>query len=315
MKTPVILALMALSIPVFAEVSSTVTPGTYVLKSNSTTYASGLADRQACVDAARARNITATYQCVLTDTVSVTVSSNPPPPPDTDGDGLPDSIDVCPTVAANTPNGCPAPTPPPVGAYSTGFDLTENPISENGMWVQHGGTTGVSWTNIQTANGLAFGTQTSFDGYDDSIALLSGFGPDQKVTLTVHRNMAAGRSGTHEVQAILRGTYAPRSQKLYECNLGYSGTGFYVQIIRQNGPPGGFTSIGNALVYNLTFQDGDQFSCEIRGNKITAKLNGVAVSVATDSTYTTGQPGIGAFWRGTENRQDLAIDAVVVESL
>ena len=36
----------------------------------------------------------------------------PPPPPDGDGDGVPDASDACPTVAANTPNGCPPPPPP-----------------------------------------------------------------------------------------------------------------------------------------------------------------------------------------------------------
>lgn len=43
----------------------------------------------------------------------------PPPPADTDGDGVPDSSDACPTVAANTPDGCPAPPPPPANQEIT----------------------------------------------------------------------------------------------------------------------------------------------------------------------------------------------------
>lgn len=35
------------------------------------------------------------------------------PPPDADGDGVPDSVDACPTVAAATANGCPPATTPP----------------------------------------------------------------------------------------------------------------------------------------------------------------------------------------------------------
>ncbi len=175
---------------------------------------------------------------VLTDTVVDDSDQQLPPATDTDGDGLPDANDACATVAANTPNGCPAATPPSAGAYSTGFDRTENPIGEGGMWVQHGGVTGINWTSIQTANGLAFSTQTSFDGYDDSIALLSGFAADQKVTITVHRNMSAARSNSHEIHAILRGNFAAAQPEAVRMQLGYSSSGFYTQIFRLDGPPG-----------------------------------------------------------------------------
>jgi hypothetical protein len=42
-------------------------------------------------------------------------TTTPPPDPviDTDGDGVPDSEDLCPTVPANTADGCPRETPPP----------------------------------------------------------------------------------------------------------------------------------------------------------------------------------------------------------
>ena len=40
---------------------------------------------------------------------SDTAPSSPPPPPDSDGDGVPDSSDACPTVAAATATGCPPP--------------------------------------------------------------------------------------------------------------------------------------------------------------------------------------------------------------
>jgi hypothetical protein len=45
----------------------------------------------------------------------------PPPPVDTDGDGLDDTVDACPTEAADTKDGCPAPAPLPV--YAGRFDL------------------------------------------------------------------------------------------------------------------------------------------------------------------------------------------------
>jgi hypothetical protein len=63
------------------------------------------------------------------------------------------------------------------GDVCSDFVLDENPISDNGLWQQQGGLTGLDWTNVQSQGGIAFGTQTGFDGYDDSIALLGGFGP------------------------------------------------------------------------------------------------------------------------------------------
>jgi len=46
-------------------------------------------------------------------TSSITyVEQTTPPAPDGDGDGVPDSSDACPTVPANTPDGCPVPTGP-----------------------------------------------------------------------------------------------------------------------------------------------------------------------------------------------------------
>src|SRR5262249_38244401 len=40
-------------------------------------------------------------------------------------------------------------------AYATNFDATESPLSEGGHW-HH---TGLDWTTVNSANGIAFGTQ------------------------------------------------------------------------------------------------------------------------------------------------------------
>jgi Ca2+-binding RTX toxin-like protein len=60
-----------------------------------------------------------------TQTVTITVGPAPPPPPDADGDGVPDSSDVCPTIAAATATGCPAAVPPP-GGGGTGTPTNGN---------------------------------------------------------------------------------------------------------------------------------------------------------------------------------------------
>src|SRR5262245_9190880 len=70
--------------------------------------------------------------------------------------------------------------------YSTNFPFAENPISQGGRW-KNGQTNGIDWSNVRTTPGLAFGTQTGTNGFDDSVALLTGtWGPDQTVEATVH---------------------------------------------------------------------------------------------------------------------------------
>lgn len=80
-------------------------------------YADVAACRAAIEADAEARSATASYRCVETVNLRVVWSANPPPPPpppaDTDGDGVPDSTDACPNVAANTADGCPVVVPPP----------------------------------------------------------------------------------------------------------------------------------------------------------------------------------------------------------
>ena len=78
----------------------------------------------------------------------------------------------------------PAPTVSRARTYTTNFPLTENPISEDGRWV-NGGAVGLDWTNVSTTPGRAIGLQCCAS-YTDATALLTGrWGPDQQVTATV----------------------------------------------------------------------------------------------------------------------------------
>jgi hypothetical protein len=201
--------------------------------------------------------------------------------------------------------------------YATTFDATETPISEGGRWTQQGHTSGVDWTDVRTGGGLAYGTQTDGEGYDDSIALLSGFGANYRLRAVLH--VAGGRSAStssHEVELILRGSYTAHVQHLYECNLGYSGAnGWYAQIMRMNGAIGDFTEVGSAVVQVPEVHDGSVFVAEISGNVINSYVDGVKVSTATDSTYATGLPGIGFFWRATEHIDDFAFASLTVTGL
>lgn len=213
--------------------------------------------------------------------------------------------------------------PPPSGAcaqaggYHSSFSAEENPISEGGFWAQGGKTTSRDWTDIRTTGGIAIGTQTGNDGYDDSIALAKGCGANQRVTATVHLKMPIVGTGTHEVELILRGNAKANDLGLYECNLGYadSSGSFYAQIMRWNGPLGSFVEIDNGVANPLRIKDGDVFSAEIVGTQIRTFLNGAPISTANDGMFPSGAPGIGMFWRGTESISDFGFSDVTVETL
>lgn len=193
--------------------------------------------------------------------------------------------------------------------YSTNFDLTENPISEGGVWFN----TGQLWTKVRTANGLAFGTNGARDSYDDSYAYLSGFAPNQEgqAVVFVDSNLTGD---PHELELLLRWADAAQTARGYECLFNFQGG---VQIVRWNGPFGDFTVLPtsgpNYLGRNLV--SGDVVKASIVGNTITTYINGALMSRATDSTWADGQPGIAFFKRTAGLNSDLAITSYTAISL
>ncbi|HYW37169.1 MAG TPA: hypothetical protein VE957_03570 [Terriglobales bacterium] len=182
--------------------------------------------------------------------------------------------------------------------YTTNFPLTENPISEGGKWV-NGGTVGLDWTNILTTAGIkAYGSSTgSGSGYDDSTAVLQGYGPwgqNQSATGTVY---LSGRSDSYypEVEIRLNVTISAHSIVGYECNYStVDNGGQYSSIVRWNGSFGAFTQLATKSGASLpVLQNGDTWSCQNVNGVISSYRNGVLINSATDTTYTGGSPGIG----------------------
>jgi hypothetical protein len=181
--------------------------------------------------------------------------------------------------------------------YTTNFDGTENPLSEGGVWSH----VGVDWKYVQKVNGVVYGTQTGSGGYDDSYAHLSGFGPDQTAWGVIQRT--SGSSGIHEVEIHLRWSDSAHSAQGYECLLSYNGS--YAQIVRWNGPFGDFTYIGWAATAPVP-QTGDTLKASITGNLIIVYYNGVEIMRATDSTYSTGNPGMGFYIESDGANSDMS---------
>lgn len=181
--------------------------------------------------------------------------------------------------------------------YSSTFTTNESPLSDGGKWVQ-GGATGLLWQNVITSGGFAQGAGTSpltSDPPDDGIAHLAasvGIPNDHRVTVTVRRLSSYNPSVGHENEILLRFSITPNLAVGYEIQFPIGGG---LEIVRWNSLSN-YTYITPANTMGAS-NDGDVLSAWIIGNVIRVSKNGVQVAQVTDSTFTTGQPGIGFFAR------------------
>jgi hypothetical protein len=181
--------------------------------------------------------------------------------------------------------------------FSTRFAGAESPLSGNGAW-QGGKTTGLDWTDVATLSGFAYGLESGTDGFDDSTALVEGvWGPNQETEATVHA-VNANDTISEEVELRLRSTLAPHRCTGYEVNFRCLKTkDAYTEIVRWDGPLGKFTYLSHKDGAEYGVKEGDVVKATMIGNMIRVYLNGVLVNEATDSTFATGNPGIGFFLR------------------
>ena len=183
--------------------------------------------------------------------------------------------------------------------YTTNFPGTENPISENGKWI-NGRSSGLDWADVSTVPGLTFGLESGSNGYDDSTALLQGvWAANQSVTATVFSRNQEGGNVYEEVEIRLRSSLSPRRctgyEILFRC---LKNSDSYAQIVRWNGPLGSFTYLADEKGAKCGISNGDVVKATIIGNVITAYINNVRVAQATDDTYSSGSPGMGFFLQG-----------------
>jgi len=184
--------------------------------------------------------------------------------------------------------------------YTTNFPLAAKPLSETGNWI-NGKANGLDWADVQIVTaGLACGTESGSGGYDDSTAILTGtWGPNQTAQATVYTTNQQTGSVYEEVELRLRSAISAHSNTGYEINFRCIKGGGYVQIVRWNGPLGSYTYVTEGGNNNYQgIKTGDVISASINGNLIIGYVNGMEVIRGTDSTYTSGSPGIGFFLQG-----------------
>ena len=186
--------------------------------------------------------------------------------------------------------------------YTTTFQKGESPIQEGQNWI-NGRHDGLDWADVATKVRSAYGTESGSIKYDDSTALLTGeWNPDQTVEATVFTKNQSDAI-FEEVEVRLRSSISAHRNTGYEINFRCLKTvGAYTQIVRWNGKLGDFTYIDARGGAEFGVKDGDIVKGTIKGNVITAYINGRQVLQAADSTYKTGNPGMGFYLEGPPNR-------------
>jgi hypothetical protein len=178
--------------------------------------------------------------------------------------------------------------------YSTDFTYSENPLSDNYSWI-NGKTAGIDWSDVSAENGHATGHQAGNVRYVDATALLTGkWRADQTARAKVFVGTTY-REDYPEVELRLRSTLSPHRCDGYEIAFSAVGktTDAYLILVRWNGPVGDFTYLADLRGAEYGVTDGDLVEATIKGNTLTAYLNGVQIAQVTDTVYKSGSPGIG----------------------
>ena len=132
--------------------------------------------------------------------------------------------------------------------YSMNFEGEENPLSENGKWVNNS----LDWTKIRKGGGIAYGTQSGTKKgparFDDSFAHLTGFPPDHEAWGGVLRVTKPDPNCNQEVEILLRWTSSEHSTTGDECfGKCVVGNRSWLQIVRWDGPLGKYTTLVDKL--------------------------------------------------------------------
>ena len=182
--------------------------------------------------------------------------------------------------------------PKPMNFYTTNFGKSENPISEKGHW-KNGKADGIDWYDVQTTPGKAFGTQTKGEYTDPTAVLTGNWEPNQMVTAKVFYKNPPSKY-CQEVEIRLRSNITANSCTGYEvfwrC---LTNKDAYTNVARWNGAVRDFNYIATHGGAGYGVADGDTVSASIIGDVISVYRNGSLLFTVKDSTYKTGNPGMG----------------------
>jgi hypothetical protein len=195
--------------------------------------------------------------------------------------------------------------------FSTVFPVQENPISQGGIWM-NGLADGLDWNNVRTTANGAVGASDTFylsARYADDVAHIKSsyraFTAAQWAQATVYKAGGySGGGGSHELELLLRWDITAHNARGYECSIGINSVGdTYAFIVRWEGAAASYTAlidpyhgVGSWTNAPTPLADGDVMYAEISaGGVMKLKQNGITLFSYTDSTWSSGQPGLG-FW-------------------
>ena len=188
--------------------------------------------------------------------------------------------------------------------FSTNFPLTENPISQGGIWT-NGLDTGIDWNNMKTSSKALGTVDMGVQRYADNIAHLKKsyitFANDQYARATLYVAPGyTGNGGYHEATLFTRMQITANNARGYETIYGMGpGSLAYIAVVRWEGAYGTFTTLFDSQLTPPAPPfptDGDVIKTEIIGTTINVYRNGTLfTSVGSGGTWTEGQPGMGSW--------------------
>lgn len=199
------------------------------------------------------------------------------------------------------------------------FLATTNPLTPS-VYV-NGSADGLLWQNCQStpgkcfATGFAGGTSQGTE-FDDDVCHVKtsfrAFANNQFVEGIVSRAVGYSPNTEHEIELYLRAAGTANNWRGYEILWAHTGE---CAVVRWNGPlanstnsNNGFTELFAATQIGAAVEN-DALRGEIIGSVIKVYKNGsLVITVPSDTTWTSGQPGMG-FWPRFFNPQQVVFDS------
>jgi hypothetical protein len=171
------------------------------------------------------------------------------------------------------------------------FPTVENPLSNSGDWISASpSAVGTHYGACAVAvSGRLTSTQITDSGFTDCTVILAGpWGPNQTVHATVNYT-----NGIEENEIRLRTFYGAAGSNAifgYELNC----TQNYVEIVRWDGFSGGAVQF-QLLIHDVTnhCNNGETETATVNSAGLFTLTTATKSTTATDTTYTTGAPGLG----------------------